>query len=131
MLERRLFRRKSTGEVIDPAWLEFAFPTWYHYDVLRGLDHLATRTASRTSGSPRRSMPSNAPANPTARGSRQRVHDGATHLEMDDGIGHAEPLDHAHRPARARTGPAGRADAPPTRTRGLTRRATVGTRSRM
>ena len=26
LLERRLFRRKSTGEVIDPSWLEFSFP---------------------------------------------------------------------------------------------------------
>ncbi|MEA2631964.1 MAG: hypothetical protein QOE66_2183, partial [Chloroflexota bacterium] len=40
LLERRLFRRKSTGEVIDPDWLEFSFPTWWHYDVLRGLEHL-------------------------------------------------------------------------------------------
>ena len=40
MLERRLLRRKSTGEVIDPAWLRFSFPTWWHYDVLRGLDYL-------------------------------------------------------------------------------------------
>jgi hypothetical protein len=40
MLERRLFRRKSTGEVIDSRWLEFSFPTWWHYDVLRGLDYL-------------------------------------------------------------------------------------------
>ena len=40
MLERRLFRRKSTGEVIDPTWLQFSFPTWWHYDVLRGLDYL-------------------------------------------------------------------------------------------
>ncbi len=40
MLERGLFRRKSTGEVIDPAWLQFSFPTWWHYDVLRGLDYL-------------------------------------------------------------------------------------------
>ena len=40
LLERRLFRRKSTGEVINPAWLKFSFPTWWHYDVLRGLDYL-------------------------------------------------------------------------------------------
>ncbi len=40
LLERRLFRRKSTGEVIDPSWLRFSFPTWWHYDVLRGLDYL-------------------------------------------------------------------------------------------
>jgi hypothetical protein len=40
LLERGLLRRKSTGEVIDPAFLEFSFPHWWHYDVLRGLDYL-------------------------------------------------------------------------------------------
>src|SRR5262245_37085597 len=46
LLERRLFRRKSTGEVIErdrkggAVWTRFAFPTWWHYDVLRGLDYL-------------------------------------------------------------------------------------------
>ena len=37
LLERRLFRRQSSGAVIDPAWLQFSFPTRWHYDVLRGL----------------------------------------------------------------------------------------------
>jgi hypothetical protein len=46
LLERRLFRRRSTGEVIkhdrkgNTAWTRFAFPTWWHYDVLRGLEYL-------------------------------------------------------------------------------------------
>ena len=40
LLERRLFRRRSTGAVVDPAWTRFAFPTWWHYDVLRGLEYL-------------------------------------------------------------------------------------------
>jgi hypothetical protein len=46
LLERRLFRRRSTGEAIErdrkggAAWARFAFPTWWHYDVLRGLEHL-------------------------------------------------------------------------------------------
>ena len=46
LLERRLFRRRSTGQVIErdrkggAAWTRFAFPTWWHYDVLRGLDYL-------------------------------------------------------------------------------------------
>ncbi|MCA9948475.1 MAG: hypothetical protein KDE48_02425 [Anaerolineales bacterium] len=39
LLERKLFRRKSTGAVIDPAWLQFSFPTRWHYDVLRGLEY--------------------------------------------------------------------------------------------
>jgi hypothetical protein len=40
LLERRLFRRKTTGEVVDPDWTRFSFPTWWHYDVLRGLEYL-------------------------------------------------------------------------------------------
>jgi hypothetical protein len=39
LLERKLFRRKSTGEVADPAWLQFSFPTRWHYDVLRALEY--------------------------------------------------------------------------------------------
>lgn len=40
LLERRLFRRLTTGEVIDSTWLQFSFPNWWHYDVLRGLEYL-------------------------------------------------------------------------------------------
>lgn len=40
LLERRLLRRLSTGEVIEPAWTQLAFPTLWHYDVLRALDYL-------------------------------------------------------------------------------------------
>ena len=40
LLTRRLFHRLSTGEVVDPDFAKFAFPTCYHYDLLRALDHL-------------------------------------------------------------------------------------------
>jgi hypothetical protein len=46
LLERRLCRRRSTGARIErdrkggASWTRFAFPTWWHYDVLRGLDYL-------------------------------------------------------------------------------------------
>jgi hypothetical protein len=46
LLERRLFHRQSTGEVIErdregsTVFTRFAFPTWWHYDVLRGLEYL-------------------------------------------------------------------------------------------
>jgi len=39
LLDRRLLRRLSTGERIDPAFEAFAFPTRWHYDVLRGLEY--------------------------------------------------------------------------------------------
>jgi hypothetical protein len=46
LLERRLFHRLSTGEVIErdrksgSTWTRFAFPAWWHYDILRGLEYL-------------------------------------------------------------------------------------------
>jgi hypothetical protein len=40
LLERRLLRRLSTGEVANPSWLYLAFPNGWHYDVLRALDHM-------------------------------------------------------------------------------------------
>ncbi|MGB3827665.1 MAG: hypothetical protein WA962_02730 [Ornithinimicrobium sp.] len=39
LLDRRLLRRLSTGELVDPDFLRFSFPTWWHYDVLRALEH--------------------------------------------------------------------------------------------
>jgi hypothetical protein len=39
LLERKLARRKSTGEVVNPAWLQFSFPTRWQYDVLRALEY--------------------------------------------------------------------------------------------
>jgi hypothetical protein len=39
LLKRALFRRLSTGEVANPAFLKLAFPPRYHYDVLRALDY--------------------------------------------------------------------------------------------
>src|SRR5262249_40163670 len=39
LLERRLFRRRSTGQVANPEFLELAFPPRYHYGVLRALDY--------------------------------------------------------------------------------------------
>jgi hypothetical protein len=51
LLERRLFRRRSTGAAIErdrkggADWTRFAFPTWWHYDVLRGLEYLRSAGA--------------------------------------------------------------------------------------
>lgn len=39
LLERNLFRRKSTGELVLPRYASFAFPPYWFYDVLRSLDY--------------------------------------------------------------------------------------------
>jgi hypothetical protein len=46
LLERRLLRRLSTGEVIDPVFTHFSYPTYWHYDALRGLDYLRSAGAA-------------------------------------------------------------------------------------
>ena len=40
LLQRQMLRRLSNGELINPAFSLFSFPTGYHYDALRGLDYL-------------------------------------------------------------------------------------------
>jgi hypothetical protein len=61
LLERCLFRRLSTGEVIErdrkggSAWTRFAFPTWWHYDVLRGLEYMRSARVAYENGLVRRS----------------------------------------------------------------------------
>ena len=87
LLERHLYRRLSTGEVADEAYRSFAFPTWWHYDVLRALDYF------RAVGGP--PDPRLAEAVDLVR-SKQRpdgtwpaenTHPGAVHLVMEDGDG--------------------------------------------
>lgn len=87
LLARGLLRRLSTGEVVDPAYLDLAFPFSWHYDVLRALDHL------RASGAPPDPRTAEAVAHvrsrrrPDGRWALDRVHPGAVHLVMDGGVG--------------------------------------------
>jgi hypothetical protein len=39
LLDRRLLRRQSTGQVVDPRFTLFSYPTWWYYDALRALDY--------------------------------------------------------------------------------------------
>jgi len=87
LLERELFRRKSTGEVADPAYLEFAFPYYWRYDVLRALDYFR---GTDTDPDPRM-----AEAVEVVRSKRQpdgrwlldRIHQGRVHFDLEDGVG--------------------------------------------
>ena len=45
LLQRRMFKRLTTGEIVDRSWTRFSFPTFWHYDVLRGLDYLRSSGA--------------------------------------------------------------------------------------
>ncbi len=87
LLERRLFRRKSTGEVIDPSWLQFSFPTWYHYDVLRGLDYLRDAGVKPDERVAEAIGVVEGQRDPDGRWPLQNVYDGESHVEMEAGEG--------------------------------------------
>jgi hypothetical protein len=87
LLERKLFRRKSTGEVVNHSWLQFSFPVRWCYDVLRALDYF--RAAG---GAP---DPRLAEAIDLLRSKRQpdgvwlleNTHPGTVHFTLEDGDG--------------------------------------------
>ena len=89
LLDRRLFRRLSSGEVVDPDWLRFSFPTWWHYDVLRGLEYF------RSAGDPPDPRLSEAigllrsKQQPDGSWLLEDTHPGAVHFSMEDGDGQA------------------------------------------
>jgi hypothetical protein len=87
MLERRLFRRKSTGDVIDPSWLQFSFPTWWHYDVLRGLDYLREVGEKPDERIAEAIVVVEGNRDPDGRWPLQKVHEGETYFDMEDGEG--------------------------------------------
>ncbi len=87
LLERRLFRRKSTGEVIDPSWLRFSFPTWWHYDVLRGLDYLRDAEVKPDERIAEAIEVVEAARDPDGRWPLQDVYVGEAHVQMEDGEG--------------------------------------------
>jgi hypothetical protein len=87
MRERRLFRRKSTGEVIDPSWLQFSFPTWWHYDVLRGLDYLRAAEVEPDERVAEAIEIVEGHRDSDGRWPLQNVHEGEAHFQMEDGDG--------------------------------------------
>ncbi|HEY4633742.1 MAG TPA: hypothetical protein VIH00_07470 [Candidatus Limnocylindrales bacterium] len=84
MLERRLFRRRTTGEVIDPSWLQSSFPTWWHYDVLRGLDYLRDAEVAPDERVAEAIGVVEGQRDPDGRWPLQNVHEGETLLRMED-----------------------------------------------
>lgn len=87
LLERRLFRRKSTGEVIDPSWLRFSFPHWYFYDVLRGLEYLRGAKVEPEERVAEAIGVVEGNRDPDGRWPLQDVHAGEAHFQMEDGEG--------------------------------------------
>ena len=87
LLERGLFRRLSTGEVAVGDFVRFSFPTWWHYDVLRGREYFWAAGG--------RPDPRSIEAVELVRSKRradgswllENTHPGAVHVVLEDGDG--------------------------------------------
>lgn len=87
LLQRKLFRRASTGEIADDDWLQFSFPTQWHYDVLRGLDYFRA-----VGGTPDPRLAEavehvRSKQRPDGRWLLENTHPGLVHFELEDGDG--------------------------------------------
>jgi hypothetical protein len=86
-LERRMLRRLSNGEIVDPAWTQFSFPTYWHYDVLRGLDYLRSAGAEPDERCAEAIALVESKRDSEGRWTLENTHPGRVHFEMDEGDG--------------------------------------------
>ncbi len=89
LLERSLFRRKSNGEVVDPAYLDLAFPYYWHYDVLRALDHFRRSGAEPEPRMAEAVAVVRSKQQPDGRWLLDRIHPGDVHFHLEGGVGTA------------------------------------------
>jgi hypothetical protein len=87
LLERRLLRRLSTGEIIDPAWIQFSYPPRWHYDVLRGLDYFRNTGAIVNDRAAEAIELVKAKQAADGRWLLENTHPGRVHFPMDEGDG--------------------------------------------
>ena len=87
LLERKLFRRRGTDAVVNPAWLGFSFPTRWHYDVLRALEYFR---ATGDAPDPRVDEAIDllrSKQQPDGAWLLENTHPGAIHFALEDGDG--------------------------------------------
>jgi hypothetical protein len=87
LLERGLFRRKSTGAVVRPEYLEFAFPYYWHYDVLRALDYFRRSGAGPDPRMAEAAAVVRSKRQPDGRWLLDRIHPGRVHFDLEGGVG--------------------------------------------
>jgi hypothetical protein len=84
LLERNLFRRKSTAEVVKPEYLDFAFPCYWHYDVLRALDYFRKAEADPDPRMEEAIEVVRAKQQPDGRWLLERVHPGRVFFDFEE-----------------------------------------------
>jgi hypothetical protein len=87
LLERGLFRRRSTGDVVDPAWLHFSFPPRWCYDVLRALEYFRTAGDARDERVDEAVELVRSKQQPDGTWLLENSHPGRVHFALEDGDG--------------------------------------------
>jgi hypothetical protein len=87
LMERRMLRRLSTGDVIDPAFTQFSYPTYWHYDALRGLDYLRAAGVAPDARLAEAIELLRSKRDADGRWPLENVHPGRMHFPMDEGEG--------------------------------------------
>ena len=87
LLERGLFRRRSTGAIANPAYLDFAFPYYWHHDVLRALDYFRLSDAEPDDRMKEAVEIVRSKRQPDGRWLLDRTHPGRVHFALEDGVG--------------------------------------------
>ena len=87
LLVRRLFRRMSTGEVVDREWLRSSFPTRWKYDVLRGLDYFRSAGDAPDARVGEAIELVRSKQRPDGTWSLENTHPGKVHFALEDGDG--------------------------------------------
>jgi hypothetical protein len=73
--------------VVQPAYLEFAFPYYWHYDVLRALDYFRRSGADPDSRMAEAVAVVQSKRQPDGRWLLDRSHPGRVHFDLEGGVG--------------------------------------------
>ena len=84
-----MYRSLSSGEVIDPDWTLFSFPTGWHYDLLRGLDYLRSANVEPDDRIAEAIELVEKNRGEDGRWPLQNPHPGQIHFDMDEDVGKA------------------------------------------
>ena len=87
LLGRNLFRRKSTGDVVDSTYLESAFPYYWRYDVLRALDYFRRSGASTDPRMKEAVDVVRSKQQPDVRWLLDAIHPGRVHFDLEGDAG--------------------------------------------
>lgn len=87
LLERHLFKRLSTGEIVEPTFLQFSFPTRWFYDVLRALDYLRATGAAPDPRAADAIALVESKRDADGRWPLENTHEGPVHFDLEDGDG--------------------------------------------